>query len=248
MPGPACWNAQCVMLVLLVGLWGAAAKSFIGVAAESLIEEVSDRQLEKLVDENDFVAVAWISKSCKYVCRPDKYLSVPTFRYNRKKGLLSWLGKASKKTLIIVANMSATFWPSTLRQKPFFVDIRLCKFIDYPHPSMTPLCVSSFHMSLMNHSELRENREISKTVLCVEFLFWYIREDTQFFRLIGGGVDSWKNKENKQTFLIEFEVDHYLMKMRNINLCTDHQIFLSIHSLEQELQEVLKIPIEIFWN
>ena len=77
------------MLVLLVGLWGAAAKSFIGVAAESLIEEVSDRQLEKLVDENDFVAVAWISKSCKYVCRPDKYLSVPTFRYKRKKGLLS---------------------------------------------------------------------------------------------------------------------------------------------------------------
>lgn len=48
-----------------MGLWGVAAKSFIGVAAESLIEEVSDRQLEKLVDENDFVAVAWISKSCK---------------------------------------------------------------------------------------------------------------------------------------------------------------------------------------
>ena len=35
------------------------------LSAESVIEEVNDRQLEKLVDDNDFVAVAWVSKSCK---------------------------------------------------------------------------------------------------------------------------------------------------------------------------------------
>ena len=33
--------------------------------AESMIEEVSDRQLEKLIEENDFVAVAWFTKTCK---------------------------------------------------------------------------------------------------------------------------------------------------------------------------------------
>ena len=33
--------------------------------AESNIEEVNDRQLEKLIEENDFVAVAWFTKTCK---------------------------------------------------------------------------------------------------------------------------------------------------------------------------------------
>ena len=33
--------------------------------AESMIEEVNDRQLEKLIEENDFVAVAWFTKTCK---------------------------------------------------------------------------------------------------------------------------------------------------------------------------------------
>jgi len=37
----------------------------ICVLSDSLIEEVNDRQLERIVEENDFVAVAWISKSCK---------------------------------------------------------------------------------------------------------------------------------------------------------------------------------------
>ncbi|XP_023328989.1 uncharacterized protein LOC111701796 [Eurytemora carolleeae] len=32
---------------------------------EAFIEEVNDRQLEKLVEENDFVAVAWFTKTCK---------------------------------------------------------------------------------------------------------------------------------------------------------------------------------------
>ena len=34
-------------------------------SADSVIEEVNDRQLEKLIEENDFVAVAWLTKTCK---------------------------------------------------------------------------------------------------------------------------------------------------------------------------------------
>ena len=47
---------NCLFL-LLVGL--------IMVRMESVIEEVNDRQLEKLIEENDFVAVAWLTKTCK---------------------------------------------------------------------------------------------------------------------------------------------------------------------------------------
>jgi len=32
---------------------------------QAVIEEVNDRDLEKLVEENDFVAVAWFTKTCK---------------------------------------------------------------------------------------------------------------------------------------------------------------------------------------
>ena len=35
------------------------------VRAEAMIEEVNDRQLEKLIEENDFVATAWFTKTCK---------------------------------------------------------------------------------------------------------------------------------------------------------------------------------------
>ena len=35
------------------------------VRAQATIEEVNDRQLEKLTEDNDFVAVAWYTKSCK---------------------------------------------------------------------------------------------------------------------------------------------------------------------------------------
>ena len=34
--------------------------------AQATIEEVNDRQLEKLIEENDFVAAAWFTKTCKY--------------------------------------------------------------------------------------------------------------------------------------------------------------------------------------
>ena len=46
------------LLLLLVGLKM--------VLMEGVIEEVNDRQLEKLIEENDFVAVAWLTKTCKY--------------------------------------------------------------------------------------------------------------------------------------------------------------------------------------
>jgi hypothetical protein len=46
-----------LVLVLLDQMWMAEA--------DSVIEEVNDRQLEKMVEENDFVAVAWFTKSCK---------------------------------------------------------------------------------------------------------------------------------------------------------------------------------------
>ena len=49
-------DMRCFYLVL-VGL--------MMVLMESVIEEVNDRQLEKLVEENDFVAVAWLTKTCK---------------------------------------------------------------------------------------------------------------------------------------------------------------------------------------
>ena len=49
-------DMRCFYLVL-VGL--------LMVVMESVIEEVNDRQLEKLVEENDFVAVAWLTKTCK---------------------------------------------------------------------------------------------------------------------------------------------------------------------------------------
>ena len=32
---------------------------------QATIEEVNDRQLEKLTEDNDFVAVAWFTKACK---------------------------------------------------------------------------------------------------------------------------------------------------------------------------------------
>ena len=32
---------------------------------QATIEEVNDRQLEKLIEENDFVATAWFTKTCK---------------------------------------------------------------------------------------------------------------------------------------------------------------------------------------
>ncbi len=51
-----CWSVL-VWLALGVSL----------IASDSVIEEVSDRQLEKMVEENDFVAVAWFTKNCKYV-------------------------------------------------------------------------------------------------------------------------------------------------------------------------------------
>merc|ERR1719210_143444 len=35
------------------------------VQMEAMIEEVNDRQLEKLIEENDFVAAAWFTKTCK---------------------------------------------------------------------------------------------------------------------------------------------------------------------------------------
>ena len=35
------------------------------VRPEAMIEEVNDRQLEKLIEENDFVATAWFTKTCK---------------------------------------------------------------------------------------------------------------------------------------------------------------------------------------
>ena len=35
--------------------------------AQATIEEVNDRQLEKLIEENDFVAAAWFTKTCKCV-------------------------------------------------------------------------------------------------------------------------------------------------------------------------------------
>ena len=35
------------------------------VRAQATIEEVNDRQLEKLTEDHDFVAVAWFTKSCK---------------------------------------------------------------------------------------------------------------------------------------------------------------------------------------
>ena len=35
------------------------------VLGQATIEEVNDRQLEKLTEEEDFVAVAWFTKSCK---------------------------------------------------------------------------------------------------------------------------------------------------------------------------------------
>ena len=41
------------------------------VLMEGVIEEVNDRQLEKLIEENDFVAVAWLTKTCKYGYRVD---------------------------------------------------------------------------------------------------------------------------------------------------------------------------------
>ena len=44
-----------LLLLLLVG-W---------VRGQATIEEVNDRQLEKLTEDNDFVAVAWFTKSCK---------------------------------------------------------------------------------------------------------------------------------------------------------------------------------------
>ena len=36
------------------------------IQAQATIEEVNDRQLEKLIEENDFVAAAWFTKTCKY--------------------------------------------------------------------------------------------------------------------------------------------------------------------------------------
>ena len=36
------------------------------IRAQATIEEVNDRQLEKLIEENDFVAAAWFTKTCKY--------------------------------------------------------------------------------------------------------------------------------------------------------------------------------------
>ena len=35
------------------------------VRGQATIEEVNDRQLEKLTEDNDFVAVAWFTKACK---------------------------------------------------------------------------------------------------------------------------------------------------------------------------------------
>ena len=35
------------------------------VRPEAMIEEVNHRQLEKLIEENDFVATAWFTKTCK---------------------------------------------------------------------------------------------------------------------------------------------------------------------------------------
>ena len=32
---------------------------------QATIEEVNDRQLERLTEDNDFVAVAWFTKTCK---------------------------------------------------------------------------------------------------------------------------------------------------------------------------------------
>ena len=45
-----------VFLLLLLASW---------VRGQATIEEVNDRQLEKLTEDNDFVAVAWFTKSCK---------------------------------------------------------------------------------------------------------------------------------------------------------------------------------------
>ena len=35
------------------------------VLGQATIEEVNDRQLEKLTEDEDFVAVAWFTKTCK---------------------------------------------------------------------------------------------------------------------------------------------------------------------------------------
>ena len=45
-----------ISLLLLLASW---------VRGQATIEEVNDRQLEKLTEDNDFVAVAWFTKSCK---------------------------------------------------------------------------------------------------------------------------------------------------------------------------------------
>ena len=47
-----------IMMVMMV--WVATLR------AQATIEEVNDRQLEKLIEENDFVAAAWFTKTCKY--------------------------------------------------------------------------------------------------------------------------------------------------------------------------------------
>ena len=44
-----------LLLALLIGR----------ACSQATIEEVNDRQLEKLTEDNDFVAVAWFTKSCK---------------------------------------------------------------------------------------------------------------------------------------------------------------------------------------
>ena len=52
-------------MVWLVIIWIALAKLSLEVTGQAVIEEVNDRQLEKLIEENDFVAVAWLTKTCK---------------------------------------------------------------------------------------------------------------------------------------------------------------------------------------
>jgi len=48
-------------MLLLLLLFNALPSTF----PQAVIEEVNDRDLEKLVEENDFVAVAWFTKTCK---------------------------------------------------------------------------------------------------------------------------------------------------------------------------------------
>jgi len=52
----------CKGTMLLVLLFMLVAESALG---DSVIEEVTDRELERLVEDNDFVAVAWFTKTCK---------------------------------------------------------------------------------------------------------------------------------------------------------------------------------------